>query len=308
MAADRLSPILPDTADVVIAVRGLVTGFGQQIVHQGLDLDVQRGEILGVVGGSGTGKSVLMRAIIGLNEVRAGSIKVFGSETNTLDDAAAKDLRRRWGVLFQEGALFSSLTVAENIELPMREFLNLPQALMDELAAYKVSMVGLPAAAGPKFPSELSGGMKKRAGLARALALDPLLLFLDEPTAGLDPISAAAFDTLIKVLKQTLGLTVFLITHDLDTLNAICDRVAVLADQRVLAVGTIPELLDFDHPWVQEYFAGPRGRAANGDGGRAANGDGGRAADSDGGRAANSDGGAAGNNGEGNTVSELGVA
>ncbi len=262
---DRLSPILPDDADVVIRVRGLETGFGQQTVHKDLDLDVRRGEILGVVGGSGTGKSVLMRAIIGLQAPRAGSISIFGEDAMAHDAAAAKHLRRRWGVLFQEGALFSSLTVAENIEVPMREFLDLPPALMDELAGFKVAMVGLPADAGPKYPSELSGGMKKRAGLARALSLDPQLLFLDEPTSGLDPISAAAFDELIKVLKQTLGLTVFLITHDLDTLHAICDRVAVIADSKVLAVGTIPELLTFDHPWVHEYFAGPRGRAAIGD-------------------------------------------
>lgn len=257
-----LSPILPDDADVVIRVRSLETGFGKQTVHKGLNLDVRRGEILGVVGGSGSGKSVLMRAIIGLQSTRAGSISIFGEDAMARDAAAAKDLRRRWGVLFQEGALFSSLTVAENIEVPMREFLHLPPALMDELAGYKVAMVGLPPEAGPKFPSELSGGMKKRAGLARALSLDPQLLFLDEPTSGLDPISAAAFDELIKVLKQTLGLTVFLITHDLDTLYAICDRVAVIADKKVLAVGTISELLTFDHPWVHEYFAGPRGRAA----------------------------------------------
>jgi phospholipid/cholesterol/gamma-HCH transport system ATP-binding protein len=257
-----LSPILPDDADVVIRVRGLDNCFGDQFVHEKLDLDVRRGEILGVVGGSGTGKSVLMRTIIGLNTPRSGSITIFGKNAMERDAAAAKDLRRRWGVLFQEGALFSSLTVAENIEVPMREFLDLPDALMDELAGYKVAMVGLSADAGPKFPSELSGGMKKRAGLARALSLDPQLLFLDEPTAGLDPISAAAFDELIKVLKQTLGLTVFLITHDLDTLHAICDRVAVIADRKVLAVGTIPELLRVDHPWLREYFAGPRGRAA----------------------------------------------
>lgn len=256
-----LSPILPDDADVVIRVRGLTTGFGSVIVHDALDLDVRRGEILGIVGGSGTGKSVLMRTLIGLNPARAGSITILGQDAMAGDAAAAKDLRRRWGVLFQEGALFSSLTVAENIEVPMREFLDLPEDFMDELAGYKIAMVGLPAAAGPKYPSELSGGMKKRAGLARALSLDPQLLFLDEPTSGLDPISAAAFDDLIKVLKQTLGLTVFLITHDLDTLHAICDRVAVIADRKVLAVGTIAELLTFDHPWVHEYFAGPRGRA-----------------------------------------------
>jgi phospholipid/cholesterol/gamma-HCH transport system ATP-binding protein len=257
-----LSPRLPDDADAIIRVRGLENGFGDQIVHENLDLDVRRGEIIGVVGGSGTGKSVLMRSIIGLQQPSAGSITVLGEDTSTLDAAAAKNLRRRWGVLFQEGALFSSLTVAENIQVPMREFLDLPGELMDELAGYKVAMVGLPVEAGPKFPSELSGGMKKRAGLARALALDPQLLFLDEPTAGLDPISAAAFDELIKILKETLGLTVFLITHDLDTLHAICDRVAVIADKKILAVGTIPQLLTFDHPWVREYFAGPRGRAA----------------------------------------------
>jgi phospholipid/cholesterol/gamma-HCH transport system ATP-binding protein len=261
-APTTLSPRLPDDADAVIRVRGLENSFGDQIVHKDLDLDVRRGEIIGVVGGSGSGKSVLMRSIIGLQPPKAGSIMVFGENARALDGAAGKDLRRRWGVLFQEGALFSSLTVAENIQVPMREFLDLPAELMDELAGYKVAMVGLPAGAGPKYPSELSGGMKKRAGLARALALDPQLLFLDEPTAGLDPISAAAFDELIKILKETLGLTVFLITHDLDTLHAICDRVAVIADQKILAVGTIPELLTFDHPWVREYFDGPRGRAA----------------------------------------------
>ena len=257
-----LSPILPDSDDVVIRVRGLVTRFGDQVIHEGLDLDVRRGEIIGIVGGSGTGKSVLMRAIIGLQTPAEGEITILGQDARTGTTTDAKGLRRRWGVLFQEGALFSSLTVAENIQVPMREFLALPEALMAELAGYKVAMVGLPAEAGPKYPSELSGGMRKRAGLARALSLDPQLLFLDEPTAGLDPISAAAFDELIKVLKETLGLTVFLITHDLDTLHAICDRVAVLADQKVLAVGTISELLSFEHPWVREYFTGPRGRAA----------------------------------------------
>ncbi len=262
MAPAKLSPCLPEAADAVIRVRGLVNRFGEQTVHDGLDLDVARGEIIGVVGGSGTGKSVLMRSIIGLQTPAAGSIEIFGQDVRNLGPDAAKAIRGRWGVLFQEGALFSSLTVAENIEVPMREFLDLPVPLMDELAGYKVTMVGLPADAGAKYPSQLSGGMKKRAGLARALALDPLLLFLDEPTAGLDPISAAAFDELIKVLKETLGLTVFLITHDLDTLHAICDRVAVLADRKVLAVGTIAELMTFDHPWVREYFAGPRGRAA----------------------------------------------
>jgi phospholipid/cholesterol/gamma-HCH transport system ATP-binding protein len=249
--------------EAVIRVRGLTTGFGTQIVHDSLDLEVRRGEILGVVGGSGTGKSVLMRSIIGLQEPRAGEVEVFGEPMVGRTENDAKDVRRRWGVLFQNGALFSTLTVAENVQVPIREFYpRLDPTLLDEIAGYKVAMSGLPAEAGPKFPSELSGGMRKRAGLARALALDPELLFLDEPTAGLDPIGAATFDELIKSLKDTLGLTVFLITHDLDTLYAICDRVAVLADRRVIAVGTIPELLALDHDWIQEYFRGPRGRAA----------------------------------------------
>ncbi len=249
-------------SEIAIEVRGLRNGFGEQIVHDALDLDVRVGEIIGIVGGSGTGKSVLMRSIIGLQPPMAGAITILGKDARVPDADAARDLRRQWGVLFQDGALFSSLTVAENIEVPMREFLDLSESLMMELAGYKVSMVGLPPEAGPKFPSELSGGMRKRAGLARALALDPLLLFLDEPTAGLDPISAAAFDDLIRELKETMGLTVFLITHDLDTLHAICDRVAVIADKKVLAVGTIAELMEFDHPWVQSYFRGPRARAA----------------------------------------------
>ncbi|QYE34872.1 ABC transporter ATP-binding protein [Polymorphobacter sp. PAMC 29334] len=267
MAAAAPAPAKPAPGkdkddDVVIRVSHLQNSFGDQVVHKDVNLEVRRGEILGVVGGSGTGKSVLMRSIIGLQQSDAGEITVLGEEVATLDPEAAKDLRRRWGVLFQGGALFSSLTVAENIEAPMREFFKLDQGLMDEIASYKIAMVGLPELAGPKFPSELSGGMRKRAGLARALALDPDLLFLDEPTAGLDPIGAAAFDELIKGMRDTLGLTVFLITHDLDTLYAICDRVAVLGDGVMLKVGTIPELLEFDHPWVREYFSGPRGRAA----------------------------------------------
>lgn len=247
----------------IIRVRGLKNAFGEQVVHEGLDLDVRRGEILGVVGGSGTGKSVLMRSIIGLQTPVAGEVDVFGEPTIGREETEATAIRKRWGVLFQGGALFSTLTVAENIQVPLREFYpGLSPALMDEIANYKVVMTGLPAEAGPKYPSELSGGMKKRAGLARALALDPELLFLDEPTAGLDPIGAAAFDELTRSLQHSLGLTVFLITHDLDTLHAICDRVAVLADKKVIAVGTIPELLALDHPWIQEYFNGPRGRAA----------------------------------------------
>ncbi|CCW19872.1 Methionine ABC transporter ATP-binding protein [Sphingobium indicum BiD32] len=250
-------------SDIAISVRGIRNSFGEQVVHDGLDLDVRKGEILGVVGGSGTGKSVLMRAIIGLQTPDEGEIHVFGeSMVGRLDDEALA-IRKRWGVLFQGGALFSTLTVAENVEVPIREYYpNIGAELRDEIAAYKIRMTGLPAEAGPKYPSELSGGMKKRAGLARALALDPDLLFLDEPTAGLDPIGAAAFDEQTRQLQQTLGLTVFLITHDLDTLYSICDRVAVLADHKVIAVGTIEELLATDHPWIQEYFNGPRGRAA----------------------------------------------
>ena len=252
-----------EESDIAISVRGIRNAFGDQVIHDGLDLDVRKGEILGVVGGSGTGKSVLMRAIIGLQTPDAGEIHVFGeSMVGRLDDDALA-IRKRWGVLVQGGALFSTLTVAENIEVPIREYYpNIGPQLRDEIAAYKIRMTGLPAEAGPKYPSELSGGMKKRAGLARALALDPDLLFLDEPTAGLDPIGAAAFDEQTRKLQETLGLTVFLITHDLDTLYSICDRVAVLADKKVIAVGTIDELLALDHPWIQEYFNGPRGRAA----------------------------------------------
>ncbi len=247
----------------IISIRGLANSFGDDQVHDGLDLDVRRGEILGVVGGSGTGKSVLMRSIIGLQVPDAGEIEVLGENMIGREEDEAKNIRRRWGILFQNGALFSTLTVAENVEVPIREYFpHLIPPLLDEIAGYKIAMSGLPADAGPKFPSELSGGMRKRAGLARALALDPELLFLDEPTAGLDPIGAAAFDELIQNLKQRLELTVFLITHDLDTLYAICDRVAVLSDKKVVAVGTIEELLALDHPWIQEYFNGPRGRAA----------------------------------------------
>ncbi len=252
-----------NTDDIIISVKGLKNAFGDSVVHDGLDLDVRRGEILGVVGGSGTGKSVLMRSIIGLQTPVAGEVTVFGEPNIGREETEATEIRKRWGVLFQGGALFSTLTVAENVEVPLREFYpELSPALLAEIASYKVVMTGLPADAANKFPAELSGGMKKRAGLARALALDPELLFLDEPTAGLDPIGAAAFDGLIQSLQKTLGLTVFLITHDLDTLYAICDRVAVLADKKVIAVGTIDELIALDHPWIEEYFKGPRGRAA----------------------------------------------
>lgn len=261
----RLTPqppaIFPAPAKVV-RLRGIVTRFGRQTVHQGLDLDVDRGKVLALIGGSGTGKSVLLRTIIGLRKPQEGSIEVLGTDILTAGSTALRDLRRRWGVLFQDGALFSSLTVLENIQVPLREFLSLPADLMDEIAFMKLRMAGLPPEAAHKYPSELSGGMRKRAGLARALVMDPELLFLDEPTAGLDPIGAAAFDDLIAELREALGLTVVLVTHDLDSLYAICDKVAVLADHRILKVGTIDELLELDHPWVRDYFSGPRGRAA----------------------------------------------
>ena len=254
----------PDDDTPPIVIEGLVNRFGDIAVHDGLDLTVRRGEILGVVGGSGTGKSVLMRSLIGLQRPEAGRIDVLGRCITESDLEQGIGVRRRWGVLFQGGALFSTLTVGENVEVPLRKYYpDLSPQLRAEIARYKVILTGLPEEAVAKFPSELSGGMKKRAGLARALALDPELLFLDEPTAGLDPIGAAKFDRLTRDLKETLGLTVFLITHDLDTLYEICDRVAVIADKRIIAVGTIPELIATGHPWIEEYFNGPRGRAAH---------------------------------------------
>ena len=253
---------MTDQFDPIISVQGLRTQFGDLVVHEGLNLEVRRGEIIGIVGGSGTGKSVLLRTIIGLNRQVAGEIRVFGENLQSLPDMQRIEFEKRWGVLFQDGALFSSLTVAENVQVPMRENVRMERALMDELAALKIRMVGLEEDTCMKLPSELSGGMRKRAGLARALALDPEILFLDEPTAGLDPIGAAAFDSLVKQLQRTLGFTVFLVTHDLDTLAAVCDRIAVLAERRVLVVGTMKDMLEFDHPWVREYFTGPRARAA----------------------------------------------
>jgi len=247
--------------DYAIDVTGLRTQFGTHVVHDDLELKVRRGEVLGIVGGSGTGKSVLLRTIIGLNRAAAGRIEVLGQVTGEGGSEAARALRRRWGVLFQDGALFSSLTVAENVEAPLREHTGFTPDFRREVAEMKVALSGLPPDANDKYPSELSGGMRKRAGLARALALDPDILFLDEPTAGLDPIGAANFDQLILDLQRALGLTVVMITHDLDSLHAICDRVAVLIEKKT-RIDTIPELMKINHPWIQEYFGGPRGRAA----------------------------------------------
>jgi phospholipid/cholesterol/gamma-HCH transport system ATP-binding protein len=247
--------------DVVIRIRGLVNAFNGTVIHDHLDLDVYRGEVLGVVGGSGAGKSVLLRSIVGLNRPESGSIEVFGQETAEIASESLKGLQLRWGVLFQEGALFSSQTVAQNIQVPMRRWTHMGQELMDQLAAMKLALVGLPPDTAHKYPSELSGGMTKRAGLARALALDPELLFLDEPTSGLDPISAAHFDELVKNLQQSLGLTVFMVTHDLDSLRAITDRIAVLVN-KTIKVGTIDTLIQDQDPWIHEYFCGARGRAA----------------------------------------------
>ena len=262
-AANASDPVLPRDGEPIVRVRGLVNRFGEQVVHDGLDLDVRRGEILGVVGGSGTGKSVLMRSILGLRRPDAGEIEVLGVDALSQDPHDRHHVERRTGVLFQDGALFSSLTVGENVQVPLKEhYPDLADSLRYELALLKVKLSGLPADALDKLPSQLSGGMRKRAGLARALALDPPLLFLDEPTAGLDPVGAAAFDELIQTLQQALGLTVFLITHDLDTLYRICNRVAVLADHKVVVNAPLAEVERLDHPWVQEYFHGPRARAA----------------------------------------------
>ncbi|MEO0549958.1 MAG: ABC transporter ATP-binding protein [Pseudomonadota bacterium] len=247
---------------VAIRVRGLKTAYGEHVVHEKLDLDVYKGEVLGVIGPSGTGKSVLLRAIVGLKVPAEGSVEVFGQDVVHMfgEDHAA--LQRLWGIMFQDGALFSNLTVQENVMVPMREHMQLSIQLMRDLADQKIRMSGLETSAGQKFPSDLSGGMRKRAALARALSLDPPLLFLDEPTAGLDPITAAAFDALVRELQQALGLTVFLVTHDVDTLRQTCDRIAVLGEKRVIAVDTMDALRKHPHPWIQEYFGGPRGRAA----------------------------------------------
>jgi phospholipid/cholesterol/gamma-HCH transport system ATP-binding protein len=241
-----------------IRVRDLVVGFGQQIVIDHLSLDVRRGEILGLVGASGGGKTVLMRTIIGLIPRRSGEIEVMGAVIGRSEDRSTQSAAGRWGILFQQGALFSSLTVRQNIQFPLRENLNLSQALMDEIAVAKLEMVGLSPEDADKFPSELSGGMTKRVALARALALDPAIVFLDEPTSGLDPIAAGDFDALIKTLQKTLGLTVFMVTHDLASLNVVCNRVAALADGKIVAIGPMRELLQSEHPWVRAYFHGKR--------------------------------------------------
>jgi phospholipid/cholesterol/gamma-HCH transport system ATP-binding protein len=260
----------PDSGENVIEVRGVTVQFGETKVIKNLDLDVKKGEILGFVGGSGTGKSVLMRAILHLIPKKKGTIRLFDVDVDKIDPKQRTEIDKRYGVLFQMGALFSSLTVRENIQVPMREYYRMSRRLMDEMADVKLDMVGLPRSAGDKMPSELSGGMIKRAGLARALALDPELLFVDEPTSGLDPIGAAAFDDLIDRLRETLGLTVYMVTHDLDSLWTVCDRVAVLAERRVIVAGPAKDLVDYDHPWVQEYFRGVRGRRYVADGPSAA--------------------------------------
>jgi len=257
---ENMSPTI--IHDNIIEVRGLRNQFGDFIVHDDLDLDVRRGEILGIVGGSGTGKSVLMRSIIGLQNPTKGSVRVLDVNYSSAKESERQKIERQWGVLFQGGALFSSMTVAENVMAPLRTHLDISEDLMHDIASLKISMVGLEESAGSKYPSELSGGMKKRAGLARALALDPQIVFLDEPTAGLDPIGAEKFDELIVSLRDSLGLTVFMVTHDLDSLHAACDRIAVLAEKKVIANGSLDEVRKIDHPWIQMYFSGPRGRAA----------------------------------------------
>jgi phospholipid/cholesterol/gamma-HCH transport system ATP-binding protein len=252
---------MADPAEAAIRIEGLVTRLGGRLIHDHLDFAMRPGEIVGLIGGSGSGKSVLLRSIIGLNRPSAGKIRVLGEDVTTAGPAALQRLQARWGVLFQDGALFSAQTVTENIQIPLREHTRLSQSMMDDIAQIKLAMVGLPPDTGAKFPSELSGGMRKRAGLARALALDAELLFLDEPTAGLDPIAASQFDTLIRSLQQSLGLSVLMVTHDLDTLVATTDRLAALVDRKLIT-GTIETLRHDPNPWLQDYFGGVRGRAA----------------------------------------------
>jgi phospholipid/cholesterol/gamma-HCH transport system ATP-binding protein len=261
MMLERRHPDPTQNRDVIIRVRDVEVGFGDRTILKGLDLDVYRGEILGFVGGSGQGKSVLTRAILGLVPKRAGSIEVLGQNLDELAPEERRQLERHWGVLFQQGALFSALTVKQNIQVPMREYLRLSDRLLDELAMLKIEMVGLNPDAADKLPSELSGGMIKRAALARALALDPEIVFLDEPTSGLDPIGAGEFDDLIATLQRTLGLTVFMVTHDLDSLYSVCDRISALGEGKILAEGPIEVMLESDHPWLRSYFHGKRARA-----------------------------------------------
>lgn len=246
--------------DIVLSARDITVRFGEKTVLENLSLDIRRGEILGFIGPSGAGKSVLLRTVLGLNKKISGTIRLFGVDVDNASDAERMRVDMRLGVLFQHGALFSSLTVLENIQVPMREYLDLPKPLMDELAYLKIELAGLPVDAAPKFPSELSGGMIKRAALARALALDPDIVFLDEPTSGLDPIGAADFDELVAKLRDTMGLTVYMVTHDLDSLFSVCDRVAVLGNKKVLVEGTIEDMLASDEPWVKSYFRGKRAR------------------------------------------------
>ena len=264
MLAPAPSPVGPDrdaSVDAIIRVRDLVVGFRDRTVLKGLNLDIRRGEILGFVGPSGQGKSVLTRTILGLVPKRGGTIEVFGEDVDGLTLARRRQLEQRWGVLFQQGALFSALTVKQNIQMPMREHLKLSERLLDEFARLKIEMVGLKPDAADKYPSELSGGMIKRAALARSLALDPEILFLDEPTSGLDPIGAGEFDELVATLKRTLGLTVFMVTHDLDSLYTACDRIAALGDGQIIAEGPIEAMLASEHPWLRSYFHGKRARA-----------------------------------------------
>lgn len=251
----------PSLHTAAICVHDLVVGFGDHVVLEHLSLQVNKGEILGLVGGSGSGKSVLLRSLIGLVPKRQGSVEILGVDVDSADGAALQALERRWGVLFQQGALFSSLTALQNVEFPMRENLRLSERLLREVATAKLAMVGLDAHDGDKLPSQLSGGMIKRVALARALALDPELVFLDEPTSGLDPIAAGDFDDLIRTLQETLGLTVFMVTHDLESLYTVCDRIAALADGKVIALGPMSEMQRSGHPWMKAYFQGKRGRA-----------------------------------------------
>jgi len=248
--------------NTVIEVSDLVTRFGHAVIHNGLNLSVRRGEILALAGGSGCGKSTLLREIIQLQRPASGQIRVLGQDVLDLDETKTQALRRRTGVMFQHGALFSALTVTENIGAPLREYTRLSATLIDEIAALKVALVGLPPESGAKYPSEISGGMRKRAALARAIALDPELIFLDEPTAGLDPESADGIDDLVLRLKELLGLTIIVVTHDLDTLWRVVDRVAVLGEGKIVGLGSMTELANDAHPAVREYFQGPRGRAA----------------------------------------------